>query len=368
MRILILNKILFTAEKDTIPAVTSIKDTMIYNLCLGFKQLGHAIPLAAAAEYRPQESEAYDFEILFFESKHIKIFPPSVLPYSTELYSYIKQHHTSYDLLISSEIFSFQSLFAAGICPEKTVIWQELTAHQNKFHRIPSKIWHNVIARLFMQKVSTVIPRSAQAYDFICKYMHQTSTRCVEHGINVDKFTCSTIKKRQIISSSQLIRRKNIDGIIRIYDQLHKIDRYRDIKLLIAGRGEEETNLRKLVSDLNLTDYVDFLGFLPQQELNLYIKESLCFLINTRKDLNVVSIPESIVSGTPVLTNTRPASASYIKTHKLGVVQNQWGIPELEEIIDNNGFYVKNCIAYRDKLSNTHIAQTFLDIFRNEKS
>lgn len=107
---------------------------------------------------------------------------------------------------------------------------------------------------------------------------------------------------------------------------------------------------------------------MPQQELNLYIKESLCFLINTRKDLNVVSIPESIVSGTPVLTNTRPASASYIKTHKLGVVQNQWGIPELEEIIDNNGFYVKNCIAYRDKLSNTHIAQTFLDIFRNEKS
>ena len=67
MRILILNQILFTAEKDTIPAVTSIKDTMIYNLCLGFKQLGHAITLAAAAEYRPQESEAYDFEILFFE-------------------------------------------------------------------------------------------------------------------------------------------------------------------------------------------------------------------------------------------------------------------------------------------------------------
>ena len=32
MRILILNQILFTAEKDTIPAVTSIKDTMIYNL------------------------------------------------------------------------------------------------------------------------------------------------------------------------------------------------------------------------------------------------------------------------------------------------------------------------------------------------
>ena len=48
MRILILNPILYTAENNTIPTVSSIKDTMIYNLCLGFKQLGHDITLAAA--------------------------------------------------------------------------------------------------------------------------------------------------------------------------------------------------------------------------------------------------------------------------------------------------------------------------------
>ena len=43
MRILILNPILYTAESNAIPTVSSIKDTMIYNLCLGFKQLGHDI-------------------------------------------------------------------------------------------------------------------------------------------------------------------------------------------------------------------------------------------------------------------------------------------------------------------------------------
>lgn len=36
MRILILNPILYTAESNAIPTVSSIKDTMIYNLCLGF--------------------------------------------------------------------------------------------------------------------------------------------------------------------------------------------------------------------------------------------------------------------------------------------------------------------------------------------
>ena len=53
MRILILNPILYTAESNAIPTVSSIKDTMIYNLCLGFKQLGHDITLAAAMEYQP---------------------------------------------------------------------------------------------------------------------------------------------------------------------------------------------------------------------------------------------------------------------------------------------------------------------------
>ena len=65
MKVLILNPILFTADNNVIPKVKSIKDTMIYNMCLGFKQLGHDVTLAAAEEYAPAEKEAYDFEILF---------------------------------------------------------------------------------------------------------------------------------------------------------------------------------------------------------------------------------------------------------------------------------------------------------------
>ena len=34
MKVLILNPILFTADNNVIPKVKSIKDTMIYNMCL----------------------------------------------------------------------------------------------------------------------------------------------------------------------------------------------------------------------------------------------------------------------------------------------------------------------------------------------
>ena len=340
----------------------TIKDTMMYGMCLGFKSLGHEVTLISYDEYRPIRKETYDFEVLFLKSSGSK-FLPNALPLSFELKRYLKTHHQKYDMVLSSEVFAFHSLFAARICPEKTEVWQELTEHQNKFHQIPSKLWHHVVAKLFMQKVKAVVPRSTKAYEFIRQYMPMTTSTVVDHGINVEKFLYSKAKKRQIISSSQLIYRKNVDGIIRIFSDFHQQKGYEDIKLLIAGRGEEKENLKALVSELGLNDSVEFLGFLPQAKLNGYIRESLCFLVNTRKDLNMVSIPESIVSGTPILTNLQPASAGYIAKEHLGIAKDGWDVKELENLIDTNEVYVENCIKYREKLTSTHSAKMLVDVF-----
>jgi len=307
MRILVLNTFLFTAENGVIPNVKSIKDTMIYSMCLGFKGLGHDVTLVAGEEFRPTEKEDYDFNIMFVQASFKKIFPPLILPFSLELKHFLKEHNKDFDMVLSSETFMFPSLFAARICPEKTVIWQELTCHQRKFHQIPSKLWHNIMARFLMYKVLTVVPRSVPAQRFISLYMPRVSNTVVDHGINVEKIVATRTKKRQIISSSQLICRKNVDGIIRKFARFHALTEFEDIRLIIAGRGEEENNLKTLVSELGLNDAVEFVGFLSQKELGEYVGQSMAFLVNTRRDLNMVSIPEAIVSGTPILTNLPPA-------------------------------------------------------------
>lgn len=364
MKILVLNPILFTSTDGSLPKVETIKDTMMYGMCLGFQALGHEVTLISYEEYRPLWKETYDFKVLFLKSNGAK-FLPNALPLSFKLKRYLKAHHQEYDMVLSSETFAFHSLFAARICPEKTIIWQELTEHQNKCHQLPSKFWHHVVARFLMQKVKAVVPRSTKAYNFIHQFMPMTTKTIVDHGINVDKFQYSKVKKRQVISSSQLIHRKNVDGIIRVFADFHRQKGYEDVKLLIAGRGEEEANLKNLASRLGLNDYVEFLGFLPQAKLNEYIRESLCFLVNTRKDLNMVSIPESIVSGTPILTNLQPASAGYIVKEQLGIAKNGWGVEELKKLIDGNSSYVDNCISYREKLTSTHSAKMLVDIFEN---
>jgi 1,2-diacylglycerol 3-alpha-glucosyltransferase len=356
---------LYSAAGKKILEVKSIKDTMIYGMCQGFVTNGHRVTLAGAEDYKPTADETYDFEVLFFKSNLTGIFKPALLPLSFALHRYLKRNHEKFDLIVSSEVFSLATLSAALICPSRTAVWQELTAHQRRFKKIPSKVWHGLVVPLFFGKVRCVIPRSEKAYAFIRRYMRNVSPEVVDHGVDLSKFGFSKEKDRQLISSSQLIYIKNIEGIIRIYSRLVKIKGYEDIKLLIAGRGELRQSLEALVLALNLQDNVSFLGFLSHRELNDVIKKSYAFLINTRQDLNMVSIPEAIASGTPIITNLTPLSSGYIRKKKLGIAKDNWNETDLAEIIAGNCVYVDNCVDYREKLSNIHSAGRIVEIYLN---
>lgn len=363
MKILILNPILYTADNNTIPKVKSIKDTMIYNMCLGFEALGHEVTLAAAADYMPAENEDYDFRIMWLKTDYHKFCPPSVLPYSKELKSFLKKEGNCFDMIITSEVFSLWSLMVARLYPTKTVIWHELALHPNKFHHIPSKVWYNIVARLFMNKV-LVVPRSENAKLFIKQYMRHVSDICVEHGIDLSQFRCVAEKKKQFIIVSQLIARKNIDGIIRIFKKF--LDKYdKAYQLQIAGRGELENELKQLSYQLGIESQVKFLGFKSHEEMNQYLPYSQALLINTHQDNNMVSIPESVVCGTPVITNSVPTNSSMIEKNKLGIVKDDWDEDTLQELLLMNPPYWQNCVTYREKLSSKH--QAFLLVEQFEK-
>ena len=367
MNILVVNPILVSAENYVIPEIRTIKETMIYTMCMGFVANGHQVTLAAEADYKPVPVEKeYDCEVIFFKSVFIRLFLPATLPLSFDFYKYLKTNHKKYDMVLCSEVFSFVSLFASIICPAKTVIWQEMTLHPLKYKKIPSRFWHRVIDPLFIRRVRCVIPRSDRAYSFIRKYLKNVSKETVDHGINVMRFNFSKEKERQVISSSRLVPGKNIESILLTYSKLIKIKGYEDIKMMIAGDGISRKDLESFVEKLNLQAHVTFSGFLKQSDLNEVIKKSHVFMINTLRDQNMLSIPESIVSGTPVITNLLPASAGYIMREKLGIAKDNWNEYDLIEIIDNNPFYVDNCLNYRDKLTNTCCAKKIVDIFKTQ--
>ena len=364
-QILIINPILYTSVTNQIPKVKSIKDTMIYTLCLGFVKLGHQVTLLAARDYQPVQEENYDFPIVFMETTGHKVFQPRCFPYMPKLRGFLKQHQ-EYDLIISSEAFGTWSYTSARVYPEKTIIWQELAKHNNILHKIPSKVWYNIIARFMMRKI-LVAPRSGAAASFIRKFLPHVADICIDHGVNLNKFPLpeQIQKKNQFVVVSQLIERKRIDyTILQFKDFLGK--GYQDYKLYIIGQGEQDKMLQALVRQHHLEAAVSFCGQMSHEQLLPIVADSKALLISTAKDNNMVSIVESIAAGTPVITTSVPYNAVYIRRESLGIVSDNWNAEDLDSICTENDMYVRNCVRYREKLSNTYLANQFIQLLKKE--
>lgn len=362
MKVLVVNPILYTSETDHIPKVESIKDTMIYTLCMGFVKNGDMPTLVAADCYKPISDEKYSFEIQWFACGAPKICKPRCIPYLKGFGNFLRRRAHEFDYIISSEVFSLATLQSTLWARRKTIIWHELGAHNRMLGRIPSKIWYNVVGRCLFRGVP-IVPRSERASAFIANYCTHVLPEVIDHGIDLHKIPGSSNKKDYFVILSQLIERKRIDQII---EKFHRfaVGEYSQYQLLVIGDGECKDSLQGQVSDLGREGEIHFLGKLDHTRLMPILASAKAMLVNTEKDNSMVSIVESIAAGTPVITTSIPFNAPYIRENELGIVDDQWDKDDLQDICENNEKYVRNCLRYRDKLDHTYLARKFNEIGR----
>lgn len=363
MNILLVNCILSTAEQGVITKRRSNKDCMIYNFARGFVANGNTVTICASEEFRSLEDDCEDFEVVYFKSKLTKLFRPDLIPFPHGLREFVKKNIDRYDVVIASEVFQVATLLIADICKGKLVIWQELSLHNRMLFKLPSKIWYNFTSVFTAIKDALIIPRSESARVFIKKYFNRVTNEIVEHGANGEILMPVEHANRCFVVVSQLIKRKNIDSIIRTFSDFIQCEEYSDFKLNIIGDGKERVNLERIVLDLGIIENVKILGFLNHRQMSGYLADSYALLVNTSKDLNMVSIPEAIVSGTPVLMNAVPNTAGFVRDNRLGIVQEKWGVSELIAMVENYEEFHYNCIRMRDDITNVGCAKKMIDIF-----
>ena len=362
MNILILNLILSTAEKGVITRRESIKDCMISNFANGLIENGHSVTLIASEDFAPINKECYKFNIIYFKSVLTKIFRPDLLPFPRGLSQYLKHNIDEFDMVISSEAFSMATLIACNICKKKLVIWQELALHQKIFFKLPAKFWYNVITRFFM-KQQLIIPRSEAAWKFISRYSRNVSSSFVDHGANADLFVPDEESGNYFIIVSRLVKGKNIIKMIRKFKGLINKQEYSDYQLRIIGDGEEFLNIKDEIERLDMENSVILHGYMPHEIFCSYLSKAKAMLVDTIKDLNMVSIPEALISGTPIVTNSLPTTAKYIEENKLGIVNDDWDYKDLVKIIKNYKEYHESCLKVRDELTNVGASGKMIAIY-----
>lgn len=367
MNILIINLILTTAEKGVITRRKSIKDTMACSLARGFVALGHQVTLLASEEFMPTETENHSFQVVFFKSRYPHIFKPDLLPWPKGLGQYLKSHIDNFDLVISKEAFSMGTLIASLHCKEKLVIWHEMALHQRLMHHLPSKTWYSVVAAHFMKGIM-VIPVSKPAQEFIAHYLQNVSDEIVDHPADPDVLFPSQETSDSLIVVSQLIQRKNIDKIILTFARFIQHEDYKHYTLHIIGDGAMRQELERLIADNELSHNVILHGFMTHDQLAQFLRQSKALLFKTSKDNNVVTIPEAIVSGTPIVMNSVPTNATFVKENNLGIVKDNWNEHDLMELIHNYSVYHEACLNVRDSLTNVGCARKLIEIYTRGKS
>src|SRR5699024_4691609 len=100
-----------------------------------------------------------------------------------------------------------------------------------------------------------------------------------------------------ITSVGELNKNKNHEVVIKALSKVH----IKNFKYLICGIGPKEEYLRKLISDLNLSNNVYLLGYRTDIEEILNITDIFAFM-SFREGLSV-SLMEAMRSGVPIIAS-----------------------------------------------------------------
>ncbi len=86
-------------------------------------------------------------------------------------------------------------------------------------------------------------------------------------------------KEFVLLSVGRHVARKRFNLVIRAVDKIRELRPTIKLKYYLIGEGGETPNLKKMAKDLNLEDFVKFLGVCDIRKRNIYYKLSAVFLM-----------------------------------------------------------------------------------------
>lgn len=126
----------------------------------------------------------------------------------------------------------------------------------------------------------------------------------IPHGVDPERFSPTQQRHPSInderfslLHVGRLVSRKHVDLAL---EALTEIERD-DVELLLAGTGRHRERLETRAAELGITEKVEFLGFIPEDELPSLYASCDAFLFLSRYEGFGLTFLEAMASGTPVI-------------------------------------------------------------------
>lgn len=228
------------------------------------------------------------------------------------------------------------------------------------------KIWIPIIAKLILTKAKGVIANSEFTSSISKQLAPKANVYCLPLAVDHKLFIPTGYKRStnclNIITITRIHLWKGLDTILNAIIKLPP-DIRKNIQWEIAGKGPDESILKKMVSESPIKDQVKFLGFVDDEELPKLYSSADLFALCTRADENSSNIEgfglvflESQACGTPTIGTHFGGIPSAIDHNNGGwLINNE---QELTTLIKRL-YYNRNLIEDQSKLARTRVENFF---------
>lgn len=163
------------------------------------------------------------------------------------------------------------------------------------------------------KKVVTVSPSSLD--ELLDLGFKKDDIQIIYNGIEVP--ISSSIEKPSdcvnILSVGRVRNTKNIHEAIEMIDHSVRDLGIQNIKLDIAGKGDDEERLKDLVKKKDLEKYVNFLGYVSDEEKTRLLRDAHLHVQFSRKEGWGITIIEAAASATPTICYRVPGLTDSVK-------------------------------------------------------
>lgn len=262
-----------------------------------------------------------DAEITLIKTRKIYY----LLPFLALIRLFLEIHKIKPDLIHVQGITLSPYILIAGLLKNRyptLVMILGIVSRETKFEDDTNSVW-NFLNRLsekyFALKIQNLVVET-QPIKKVVETLTDSKIYVVSSGIENSKI--QEIKhidfgqSSDIFVASRLEKLKGIDLLIETIPTI--IQSIPNLKVLIAGTGSYEDELKNLVEKLNLKNNVIFVGFVSGDEKYQYYKSCKLVVVPTRWDCQPFPIFEAAACGIPVIVSDM-ANEGFVIDGKTGL-------------------------------------------------
>lgn len=176
-------------------------------------------------------------------------------------------------------------------------------------HGSEFKKWYDESSNTGKNKIRKMLRESARVivlgekWNAVIKEIEpQAKTVIVGNTVHIPAETCGWNAERfQILFLGVLIKRKGVSELLQAIKVLKDAERIGNIRVVIAGSGEEESHLKNEAVEFGIVEHIEFIGWMEGEKKFSLLRDSQALVLPSHDEGLPVSILEAMSYGLPVI-------------------------------------------------------------------